>query len=65
MTTTPTGSEAASIDPKQCARRRAKRRLLLIIVPLIAILAVTPVSMLSGRYVETDNAYVKADMVPT
>ena len=56
--------EVITIAPLKGPRPKGKRRLLLIIVPLIAILAVTTVYMLSGRYVETDNAYVKADMVP-
>lgn len=46
------------------ARRRALRRLLLVIVPLVAAVAATGVYLHGGRFVETDNAYVKADKVP-
>jgi membrane fusion protein (multidrug efflux system) len=41
-----------------------KRRLLLVVVPLLAALVVGVIYLKGGRYVETDNAYVKADMVP-
>lgn len=41
-----------------------KRLILLVVVPSIAALAVGVVYLRSGRYVETDNAYVKADKVP-
>ena len=45
-------------------RRRALRILLLVVVPAIAALVVAIVWLQGGRYVETDNAYVKADKVP-
>lgn len=45
-------------------RRRLKRSILMIVVPLIAALALLVVYLKGGRYVETDNAYVKADKVP-
>lgn len=45
-------------------KRRLKRLILLVVVPLIAALAVGVVYLKGGRYVETDNAYVKADKVP-
>jgi len=45
-------------------RRRALRVLLLVVVPAIAALVVAIVWLQGGRYVETDNAYVKADKVP-
>lgn len=41
-----------------------KRLVLLVVVPLAAALAVLGVYLSGGRYVETDNAYVKADKVP-
>ncbi|MGD8385167.1 MAG: biotin/lipoyl-binding protein, partial [Lysobacterales bacterium] len=49
------------------ARKKAngtRRVLLMIFVPLIAALVVGLVYLHGGRYVETDNAYVKADEVP-
>lgn len=45
-------------------KRRLKRLILLVVVPLIAALAVGVVYIKGGRYVETDNAYIKADKVP-
>jgi membrane fusion protein (multidrug efflux system) len=44
--------------------RDRQRVVLLVIVPLIAALAVLGIYLHGGRYVETDNAYVKADKVP-
>jgi len=43
---------------------RRKRVILLVVVPLIAVLASLAVYLSGGRYVETDNAYVKAAKVP-
>lgn len=45
-------------------KRRLKRLILLVVVPLIAALVVGVVYLKGGRYVETDNAYIKADKVP-
>jgi len=44
--------------------RRAWRGLLLLVVPAVAGLAVLVVYLLGGRYVETEDAYVKADKIP-
>ncbi|NBU25189.1 MAG: biotin/lipoyl-binding protein, partial [Gammaproteobacteria bacterium] len=44
-------------------RAAFRRRLLLWGVPLLAVLAGTLVWALGGRSVETDNAYLKADLV--
>ena len=46
------------------SRLRAKRLVLLLLVPLIVVVASAAVYLRGGRYVETDNAYVKADKVP-
>jgi membrane fusion protein (multidrug efflux system) len=45
------------------SRPRLKRLLLLVVVPLVAAVAVAVGYLKGGRYVDTDNAYVKADMV--
>lgn len=45
-------------------RRRRMRLVLLAVVPLVALLVGTVFWLLGGRYVETDNAFVKADKVP-
>ncbi|MGY3943977.1 HlyD family secretion protein [Aeromonas tecta] len=49
---------------KPVTNRRRTRLLLLVVVPALALLGVGAIYMLGGRYVETDNAYVKADKVP-
>ena len=41
-----------------------KRFLLLVVIPLAAIVAGGYVYLQGGRYVETENAYVKADKIP-
>lgn len=43
---------------------RSKRFLLLVIVPAVIIFSGLIMYLLGGRYVATDNAYVKADMIP-
>ena len=45
------------------SRRRLKRLVLLVAIPLIAASGVALAYLKGGRYVETDNAYVKADMI--
>ncbi len=45
------------------AARRVTRWLLLVVVPLSVVLAGVYIYALGGRYVETENAYVKADIV--
>lgn len=60
---------SVSFAPVSSAARRflgdraSLRPVLLIGVPAIALVALFYVYMTSGRYVSTDNAYVKADMV--
>ncbi|HET7832251.1 MAG TPA: HlyD family secretion protein [Gallionella sp.] len=44
--------------------KKKKRLILLVVVPLIAGLISLIVYLTGGRYVETDNAYVKAEKVP-
>lgn len=43
---------------------QSKRFLLLVIVPALVIFVGLSLYLLGGRYVATDNAYVKADMIP-
>ncbi len=43
---------------------RKKRFILLVIVPASLLLIAGIIYLMSGRYVETDNAYVKADKIP-
>ncbi len=58
---TPATPPDGSVQP---APQRAKRLILLVVIPLIAALVVGALYLKGGRYVETDDAYVKADMVP-
>jgi membrane fusion protein (multidrug efflux system) len=64
MSTAPPSNETPGTEPVRPGGRRLKRLILLIAVPLVGALAVTIVYLESGRQVETDNAYVQADMVP-
>jgi membrane fusion protein (multidrug efflux system) len=58
-------SDAPSIaEVTHAPKRRQKRLILLVVVPLIVALAIGVVYIRGGRFVETDNAYVKAEMVP-
>lgn len=57
-------SFAVSTSLTRPARRRVKRLLLLIIVPLVAGLIGLVFYLKGGRYVATDDAYLKADIVP-
>lgn len=41
-----------------------KRFILLVIVPTIVVFSGLIIYLLGGRYVATDNAYIKADMIP-
>ncbi len=50
--------------PVRPRNMRLMRMVLLIIVPLLALLTVLVVYLQGGRYVETENAYVKADKIP-
>jgi len=62
-----TPAHAGSVDaarPAPLRRRRALRWTLLVVVPLVALVVGAVVWLLGGRYVETDNAFVKADKVP-
>ena len=54
---------ASGAAPASSARG-LKRLILLLVVPLIVALIVGGIYLRGGRMVETDNAYVKADLVP-
>ncbi len=49
---------------RPAANRRRTRLLLLVVVPVLALIGAGVIYLQGGRYVETDNAYVKADKVP-
>jgi len=54
----------AGSNPASEQKRRKKRFILLVAVPSIVLLLTAVVYLKGGRYVETDNAYIKAQMVP-
>ncbi|MGI0115527.1 HlyD family secretion protein [Zooshikella sp. RANM57] len=60
----PSVQEAASLKVIRPFNRQVRRLLLLIVVPVLTLLAIGVMYLMGGRYVETDNAYVKADMIP-
>lgn len=47
-------------EPKQ-VKQRTKRRILLFVVPAVAVLASAYMYLIGGRYVATDNAFIKND----
>ena len=55
---------AASRAPEPHSPRQRTRMILLVVVPLIAAAIALVFYLKGGRYVSTDNAYVKADKVP-
>lgn len=64
MSKAATPQASAAVVPLRRSGRRLTRLVLLVVVPAVALLAVAVVYLTGGRYVETDNAYVKADKVP-
>ena len=65
MSQTPAQNPASVDQPVLPSRNRRKQRLLLMVgVPLLAALVGGTLYLRGGRYVETDNAYVKADKIP-
>ena len=61
--TSPKPSVAADADIK-ASGNRVKRLVLLVIIPIVAALGGGLFYLHGVRYVETDNAYIKADKVP-
>lgn len=52
------------ITPKTASKNKTKRLILLVVIPLIALIVGGYFYLKSGRYVETENAYIKTDKVP-
>jgi membrane fusion protein (multidrug efflux system) len=57
------GGPAEPVGPPARRRRQRLRALLLVVLPLVAAIAGLSWYAMSGRYVSTENAYVKADIV--
>lgn len=55
---------ASNDETSVAPRNRRIRLILLVAVPLIVVLGVTVIYISGGRFVSTENAYVKADIVP-
>lgn len=53
--------DTSQTETKQ-SKSRGKRRVLLIGVPVAVVLVAALIYMLGGRYAQTDNAYIQADM---
>jgi len=65
MSTHSTSDSTANLQPPRHDRQRRKRRLvLLVVVPALVLVGALGVYLKGGRFVETDNAYVKVDKVP-
>jgi membrane fusion protein (multidrug efflux system) len=50
--------------PLRLSRWQRKRLILLVVIPMVAVVGGGTMYLKGGRYVETDNAYVKADKIP-
>lgn len=64
MTDAVTNTQSPTIGLPHLRTRRVKRLLLLVVIPAVAVLVGATLYLRGGRYVETDNAYIKADKVP-
>jgi membrane fusion protein (multidrug efflux system) len=64
MSNTPSDMVAASREAARTRLRLLRRLMLLLVVPSGILIVAAVVYLKGGRYVETDNAYVKADKVP-
>jgi membrane fusion protein (multidrug efflux system) len=64
MTDAVTNTQSPTIGLPHLRIRRVKRLLLLVVIPAVAVLVGATLYLRGGRYVETDNAYIKADKVP-
>ena len=59
-----TSPDPVVITPDRATQRVIKRRILLGVVPLLVAAVAGVVYLRGGRFVETENAYLKADKVP-
>lgn len=57
-------SESVADNSPYLSDHRLKRLILLIGIPLVLLIVAGIIYLQGGRYVETDNAYLKADTVP-
>ncbi len=64
MTDAVTNTQSPTIGLPHLRTRRVKRLLLLVVIPAVAVLVGATLYLRGGRYVETENAYIKADKIP-
>ena len=64
MSTETTSPQTLTSETLRLPRRRLKRLILMLVLPTIVLLGVGLVYLHGGRYIETENAYVKADKIP-
>ncbi|MEH6688470.1 MAG: HlyD family secretion protein [Halopseudomonas sabulinigri] len=57
-------TDSAASPDAPARSKRGRRLVLLVVVPLVLLATVVAVYLHGGRYVTTDNAYVRADKVP-
>ena len=55
--------ETPALDSSRTLQRQRMRRVLFLVVPVLVVIAGVYLWFVGGRYVSTDNAYVKANMV--
>ncbi|WP_416306602.1 HlyD family secretion protein [Neptunicella sp. SCSIO 80796] len=63
MSSSPNNTETAAVHSQQKHRNGVKRLILMVIIPALALVGAGYFYLKDGRYVDTDNAYVKADKV--
>jgi len=61
---TETISQTLASETLRLPRHRLKRLILMLVLPATVLLGVGLVYLHGGRYIETENAYVKADKIP-
>lgn len=64
MNDTTTKQEPPNLERVRPKNNRLKRFVLLVLIPLIILIVSAGFYLHGGRYVSTDNAYIKADNVP-
>jgi membrane fusion protein (multidrug efflux system) len=64
MSTETTQAPPLPLETKSPRQHRSKRLVLMVIVPAIVLLIAGLIYLHGGRYIETENAYVKADKIP-
>lgn len=57
-------ASAATVAPNKTRNNKTKRLILLVVIPFIALIVGGYFYLKSGRYVETENAYIKTDKIP-